>query len=134
MKMTTAEKLSIAAAVIFIASAVGFYAGRMRTDAEFTVEKQKTEITVQVPDSSGPPSDDGAGETDAVPLREKSVNINTADTGQLAALPSVGEALAGRIVEYREENGEFKSVDEIMDVRGIGEGIYNKIEQYITVE
>lgn len=48
------------------------------------------------------------------------VNINTADAEKLATLKGIGPALAQRIIEYREQNGSFKSVDEIVNVRGIG--------------
>lgn len=49
------------------------------------------------------------------------VNINTADAERLATLKGIGPALAQRIIEYREQNGAFKSIDEIKNVRGIGD-------------
>ena len=49
------------------------------------------------------------------------VNINTADVERLATLKGIGPALAQRIVDYREQNGAFKTIDEIKNVRGIGE-------------
>lgn len=60
------------------------------------------------------------------------VNINTASTEQLQMLPRVGPSLAGRIVEYREANGPFQSVDEILAVKGIGESSFEKLEPYIV--
>jgi competence protein ComEA len=60
------------------------------------------------------------------------VNINTASTEQLQMLPRVGPSLAGRIVEYREANGPFQSVDEILTVKGIGESSFEKLEPYIV--
>lgn len=61
------------------------------------------------------------------------ININTAGIAQLAELPGIGEALAGRIVEYRQASGEFESIEEIMAVKGIGESVFSKIRDYITV-
>lgn len=60
------------------------------------------------------------------------VNINTASSEQLQMLPRVGPSLAGRIVEHREANGPFQSVDEILAVKGIGESSFEKLEPYIV--
>lgn len=61
------------------------------------------------------------------------ININTADVDALCTLPGVGEKTAKSIVQYREQNGEFKSTDEIMSVSGIGESDYIKILPMITI-
>jgi len=60
------------------------------------------------------------------------VNVNTASAEQLELLPGVGPALAGRIVEHREANGAFKSVDDLILVRGIGEKSLERIRPYVT--
>ena len=60
------------------------------------------------------------------------VNINTANPEQLQMLPRVGPALAGRIIDFREANGPFKTVDEIVAVKGIGENSFAKLEPYIV--
>lgn len=70
------------------------------------------EIFLQAPQNSQTPSAANSGDL---------VNINTADAERLATLKGIGPALAQRIIEYREQNGGFKSVEEIMKVRGIGE-------------
>ncbi len=64
----------------------------------------------------------------------KVININTADAEELAELPHIGEAIAGRIIAYREEKGGFSSAEEIMSVKGIGENIFNDIKDNIAVE
>ena len=64
----------------------------------------------------------------------ETVNINTADAAQLETLDGIGPTLAQRIVAYREEHGPFADIESIMDVNGIGEGIFETIRQQITVE
>ena len=61
------------------------------------------------------------------------VNVNTADTAQLALLPRVGPAVAQRIVDFRKENGPFKSPEDLMLVQGIGEKTYQLIRPYVAV-
>ncbi len=60
------------------------------------------------------------------------VNINTADAEKLATLKGIGPALAQRIIEYREQNGAFKTVDEIKNVRGIGDKKFATFKDKIT--
>lgn len=62
------------------------------------------------------------------------ININTADKETLSQLSGVGPVIADRIIEYREKNGAFKSVEEITEVKGIGPGILMKIKEYMVVE
>lgn len=62
------------------------------------------------------------------------VNINTASASQLAAsLPGIGEVKAAAIVSYRNANGPFRSVDELINVKGIGEATLEKLRPYATV-
>ena len=61
------------------------------------------------------------------------VNINTASPTELEALPGVGAKTATRIVEYRQKNGPFKKIEELMNVRGVGEKNFLKLKPQITV-
>ena len=61
------------------------------------------------------------------------VNINTADAERLATLKGIGPALAQRIIEYREQNGGFKTIDEIKNVRGIGDKKFAAFKDKITI-
>jgi len=61
------------------------------------------------------------------------VNINTAASEELQKLPRVGPAVAQRILDYRKENGNFKRIEDIMKVRGIGEKVFGQIRELITV-
>jgi competence protein ComEA len=60
------------------------------------------------------------------------VNINSATVEQLSALPGVGAKLAARIVEYRQKSGGFKSPQELMNVRGIGEKNFAKLQPFLS--
>ncbi|WP_229711376.1 helix-hairpin-helix domain-containing protein [Pectinatus frisingensis] len=61
------------------------------------------------------------------------VNINTADESVLDTLPGIGPAMAKRIVEYRQNQGNFQSIDDLKKVRGIGEAKYIKLKDKITI-
>ena len=61
------------------------------------------------------------------------VNINFADFTTLCSLPSIGESKAQAIIDYRNDHGYFQSIDEIMQVTGIGEGIFDDINDLITI-
>lgn len=61
------------------------------------------------------------------------VNINTATSAELTTLPGIGDAKATSILQYREEHGNFASIEDIKNVAGIKDGVYTQIEAYITV-
>jgi competence protein ComEA len=61
------------------------------------------------------------------------VNLNAATAAQLQTLPGVGASTAQRIVDYRQKNGSFKKIEELMNVKGIGEKSFLKLKPLITV-
>jgi len=61
------------------------------------------------------------------------VNINTASVAQLEALPGIGAKTAQLIVDHRQKNGPFKKVEELMNVKGIGEKSFLKLKPMVTV-
>ena len=69
----------------------------------------------------------------AKPAATGVVNINSASTTDLEALPGIGAKTAARIVEYRQKNGPFKKIEELMNVRGVGEKNFLKLKEQITV-
>lgn len=69
----------------------------------------------------------------SVKASEKKININTASLADLQQLPRIGEKVAQRIIDFRKEHGKFRKIEEIMKVRGVGEKVFEKIKDLITV-
>lgn len=78
-----------------------------------------------------------AGDMSTEPLNleadDGKVNINTASKEELMTIPGIGEAKAASIVAYREKNGPFASLEELMQVEGIKDGVFSKMKDYIKI-
>ena len=61
------------------------------------------------------------------------ININTADESELDKLPGIGPAMAKRIIEYRQTNGNFQTIEDIKNVSGIGEAKFNKMQDKLSL-
>ncbi len=75
-------------------------------------------------------TDDGKQGTE----KSQKVNINTATQTELETLTGIGPSIANRIIEYREKNGKFKSVEELKNVSGIGEAKYESIKDSVSIK
>lgn len=64
----------------------------------------------------------------------KKVNINEATQSDLETLPGIGPSIASRIIEYRTQNGKFNKIEDLQNVKGIGDAKYNKIKDMITIK
>jgi competence protein ComEA len=86
--------------------------------------------------NSGAPAQSGSSPYPSIELSGSSqlINLNTAGGSELELLPGIGPALAGRIIQYRLENGYFGDIEEIMKVSGIGEKKFEQIRDLITVD
>ncbi|MBQ1768487.1 MAG: ComEA family DNA-binding protein [Oscillospiraceae bacterium] len=131
MKDKASVKWILAITFLVVCFAVGFFFGhsgkwhsvtispKVQTEYEPAYESGEVESNIKLTEASN----DTAG----------IVNINTAGVEQLQTLPGIGEALAKRIIEYREEFGPFQSVDELQSVSGIGKAKLDSIRDKITV-
>lgn len=65
--------------------------------------------------------------------KESKININTASLEELQKVPGIGPVIAQRILDYRKEVGRFLSLDELREVKGIGEKTFEKLKPYLTI-
>ena len=100
--------------LLSIALMLGMFLGRITAGHSIQLEKEDHSVAI-----SG--SDNTSSTVRPTVSPAEKININTASAGKLATLPGIGTTLAKRIVEFREENGPFQSVDELLKVTGIGE-------------
>jgi competence protein ComEA len=73
------------------------------------------------------------GDAGAPPATHKTVNINQAGSAELARLPRVGAKLAERIVAHRSQHGPFKRIEDLMEVKGVGEKLFVVLRPHLTV-
>ena len=89
-------------------------------------------VGLQPVDASGAPTASGAPSAGAAPAGAK-VNLNTATLEQLDTLPGVGPVTAQAILGWRETNGRFGAVDDLLDVKGIGEATLAELRDLVVV-
>jgi competence protein ComEA len=88
-----------------------------------------TQVLVPKESQSAPAMETGTGTSGATGL----VNVNSATNAELETLPGIGEVLAQAIVDHRTENGPFTSVEQLVDVSGIGDATLENIRELVTV-
>lgn len=111
---------------VFIALILGVFIGR-----------QSVTGMMLIPEKPSPVDQSVTSEEDNIiqdrPAGNGKININTASAGMLETLPNIGTVLAQRIVDYRIENGNYTTLDDLLLVEGIGEKRLEEIREYITV-
>jgi competence protein ComEA len=99
--------------------------------AALVTDAQQVLVPKKAPVGEGAPAGPVSGGSSESPAGL--INVNTATAEQLETLPGIGPVLAGSIVEYREQNGPFTSVDQLLEVSGIGEARLADIRDLVTV-
>lgn len=115
-----------------IAAAGGFLAEAEKTQinlAALLIDGERLDIPFV---EGGSPVLPTLGPT-VVAVTTELININTASQSELETLPGIGPTTAQKIIEYREQNGEFVTIEELINVSGIGPGLYDRIKDLITV-
>ena len=128
-KLTKTEKLLflLAAAFLAVIAAAGLQMSKAAEGADYTITTQR-----QIPESM--PEEAGTTEpAPEEPAYSGPVDVNTAGLEELETLTGIGPALGQRIIDYREENGPFQSVEDLLNVKGIGEKTLDKFRDNVTV-
>lgn len=120
--------LLVAVTIIFAAFTLGFFLGR---------NNNHTQVQLSIPASmQTAPTETTAPPEETAPATQPitfPIDINTAVKEEFMALPGIGEVLAQRILDYREENGAFSAVEDLMNVEGIGEKRMEDLLDLITI-
>lgn len=127
--------LKISAAVCVSAAVIAFAAvGLMPRGASVGLRNVQSDTVSGAQDKADTPSGSVLSESPREELSEQTpININTATAEELQELSGIGQKKAAAIVAYREEHGAFSDISEIKTVNGIGNGIFEKIRESITV-
>lgn len=128
--LTLFEWIVLAATICFVAGTLLWFHNAQPTEPVTITIEQPTDLDT----TEGADSSDDQSETDAPGILPGEVfDLNTVSEADLTRLPGIGDAKAAAIVAWRTENGPFTSVDQLLEVKGIGEGILGKISPYVTV-
>ena len=103
---------------------------------EYATTKEKEQKTLEICNKGEVKNDACISKEESKEAKEVQtglININTATLEQLQTLPKVGESKAKNIISYREKNNGFKTIEEIKNVSGIGDSIFDQIKDYITI-
>lgn len=119
MKKNSKKLFSIIAGVLFTILYC-FFVNGIHLDSDFEIISEHTPVPIEVKSDN----DNNSGK----------ININTADANELEKIHGIGEKMAQRIIDYRAENGEFKQIEDIMKIQGIGKQTFENMKNDICVK
>lgn len=125
-QLSRLERLSLLLAALFFGLCLGYFLGGRSAGEPYRVTVTR----------DGDSAAASSSEQDSRPvslLEGEVINVNTATAADLQRLPGIGEAKARAILDWREEHGPFESPEDLMEVSGIGPGIFEDIQAYVTV-
>ncbi|MBQ4641358.1 MAG: helix-hairpin-helix domain-containing protein [Oscillospiraceae bacterium] len=116
--MKNSQRIFVYVTAIFLCVIFGVFIGRRSAKVYIPLDNP----TADTAENTVPSNDAGK------------IDLNTATLQQLQLLPGVGQTIAQRILDYRESAGRFDNIEQIMDVKGIGENTFEAMKSYIKVE
>lgn len=122
MTVSKAEKAAIALCAAFVLFFAGWFARDVGQGGYY-------KVTADAPF----PAEATSVPTKAVFVPDTLVDLNAASLDDLTGLPGIGAAKAQAILDYRTQHGPFTRIEDVMNVKGIGEGIFQQLEPYVTV-
>lgn len=136
MKRKTAEVLLLILVAAALAFCSGYALGEANRSGTIEVTTQQTAQSNETLPPVDTPTEGSASSGQSSPSERTSglLELNTAGKEELMELPGIGEVLAERIIAYRQENGGFHAVEDLLNVDGIGEKRLDAIRDLITVE
>lgn len=124
------EKAVLGVTAAFVLFTGGWFLRGQQVSTPYEVTTVRSAVEEVLPESA----EEQTSETPDSLLEGELINLNTADLYDLQRLPGIGEKRAQAILDDREENGPFQTVEELTRVSGIGEGILGQLQDYATVE
>ena len=138
MRKRLPEWAIVSAAILLCVFSLGFFFGRNqanRNDTVVQVSRSTSDTQNELPESTF--AKDAASDADVPEEAQQTggkLDLNTATAEELTTLPGIGETIAQRIVDYRAVSGGFVTIEQLMEVNGIGEAKFEDLKDFITVE
>ena len=126
-KLTGYEWIVLVLCTIFVLYCAVWFFGRNTTAPGWQVNTERSDASVSAPVQSDSSGADGL-------LEGEIINLNTATRSDLMRLPDIGPSRADAILAYRQEHGLFQTVDDLLNVHGIGPGTLEALRPYLSAE
>lgn len=120
--MKASKSVLFGITLAFLVFCAGYLLGKQKSGDEIHIALSKTETTA------------AEQQTESTAVTALKINLNTAGLDELCMLPNIGEVIAQRILDYREEHGDFTCLEDLDQVEGIGSARIEEIRDYVTVE
>ena len=138
MRKRLSEWAIVSAALLLCVFSLGFFFGRNqanRNDTLVQVSRSAPKTQDELPESASAKAPSPAADaSDETKQNGGKLDLNAATVEELTTLPGIGETLAQRIVDYRAVSGGFVTIEQLMEVNGIGEAKFESLKDQITVE